>query len=171
MALNLYELAKQIVCSIIAVALNTTATVVRHAIPFRPDWLERVAVLARYFEAAAAGEQDQSPASPGPAPSAEDVPDERAKASPVDVSADIVPQMQALLAAYQELWQFSQEVKTRGLAMDDAFCERVEKEWSVKTLLSYMRSAEKAMQQNAEEAQAGARAILFTEDDGKAASP
>ena len=42
----MYELAKRLVCSIIAVVLSTTVTIVEGLLPLNPQWLERVAHVA-----------------------------------------------------------------------------------------------------------------------------
>jgi hypothetical protein len=58
------------------------------------------------------------------------------------------------------LLEFTQYVKLRGLMLDPEFCERVEREWTVKTLLSYMISAEKSLKEQASEAHEQAAALL-----------
>jgi len=41
-----YESAKRFVVSVIAAALQATVAVVERMLPFRPDWLERIDILA-----------------------------------------------------------------------------------------------------------------------------
>jgi hypothetical protein len=57
-------------------------------------------------------------------------------------------------------------VKIRGLMLDPEFCERVEREWTVKTLLSDMVSAEKSLKEQASEAHDQAAALLSTRNGG-----
>jgi hypothetical protein len=47
------------------------------------------------------------------------------------------------------LLEFTQYVQIRGLMLDSEFCERVGREWTVKTLLSYMIYAEKSLKKQA----------------------
>jgi hypothetical protein len=53
------------------------------------------------------------------------------------------------LLAYNQLWEFVQEIRSDGLPLDDGFCERNERELSVSTLLTYIRSADKSLQEHA----------------------
>lgn len=164
----MYELAKQIVCSIIAVALGTTVAIVRGLLPLNPQWLERVAHLAAHFKAIGQG---QPPPKNGltnghhtttnghsdnghAAPSA-------AATGPAEKPAAPNEDLKKILVAYQQLWDFVQSLKTKGLALDDEFCETIEREWSVSTLLSYMRSADKTLQDSASEVQASAARHLM----------
>lgn len=151
-----YDAAKQIVCNIIAVALAMTVSAVEALLPGRPDWLERVDELAQQLKvvyekdrdergrksAAANGGSEPSVAPEAPAVSAGDADLERAA---------LVADTERLLKAYNSLWQFVHDIRSEGLLLDDKFCERVEREWSVKTLMSYMRSTDKALQDKASE--------------------
>lgn len=143
--MNIYELAKQIVCSVIAVALSMTVAAVESLLPHRPDWLERVEHLAIQLKAAAAGGRrpetgDVAPAAPSPG------------AAQDDDSALTTLDTERLLHAYGELWQFVHALRSEGLSLDDSFCERVEREWSVATLLTYMRNADRSLQEHASKA-------------------
>ncbi|MEK9646855.1 MAG: hypothetical protein VW547_15060 [Alphaproteobacteria bacterium] len=51
-----------------------------------------------------------------------------------------------------KLLEFTQHVKFRGLMLDPEFCEKVEREWAVNTLLSYMLTAEKSLKKQASKA-------------------
>jgi hypothetical protein len=150
--MNVYELAKQIVCSIIAVALSMTVTAVENLLPHRPDWLERVANLAIQFKAV--GERATSPASESPAEPAP------AAARRADELSTAPVEIDGLLRAYGELWQFVHALRSEGLSLDEAFCERIEREWSVATLLAYMRNADRSLQEHASKALDGA-ALMF----------
>ena len=76
---------------------------------------------------------------------------------------------QGLVDGYSTLLEFTQYVKIRGLMLDPEFCERVEREWTVKTLLSYMISAEKSLKEQASEAHEQAAALLSKRAAGPAA--
>lgn len=54
---------------------------------------------------------------------------------------------QGLVDGYSTLLEFSLYVKIRGLMLDPKFCERVEREWTVKTPLSDMIYAEKSLKE------------------------
>ena len=54
----------------------------------------------------------------------------------------------------------------RELMLDAEFCERVEREWSVKTLLSYMLTAERSLKEQAEETQKAAAMLLANRNEG-----
>lgn len=157
--MTLYELAKQIVCSIIAVALSMTVAAVEGLLPHRPDWLERVEHLAIHLRSIAAR-----------AAAAASAPEEAADASAgrtADTTPPVAPQADAaavdterLLRAYNQLWQFVHNLRSEGLSLDESFCERVEREWSVTTLLTYMRNADKSLQDHASKALATAADVL-----------
>lgn len=65
-----------------------------------------------------------------------------------------------LLLAYNQLWQFVHDLRSEGLSLDEPFCERIEKEWSVSTLLTYMRNADGALQDHAQKAMDSAAGYL-----------
>jgi hypothetical protein len=153
--MSLYDLAKQIVCSIIAVALSMTVAAVEGLLPHRPDWLERVEHLAIRLRAVAsrstATAGDASPGPPGRDDAAANAADE---GEALQVDAD------RLLRAYNQLWQFVHNLRSEGLSLDESFCERVEREWSVTTLLTYMRNADKSLQDHAGKALETASDVL-----------
>lgn len=151
----MYELAKRIACSILAVAQGTTAAIVRGLLPLNPLWVERVAHLAAHFRAIGAGRPPKpdagvaEPTAQGP--------------EPADTGGDL----RNVLSAYQQLWDFVQLLKVKGISMDAEFCERVEREWSVSILLSYMRSVDRTLQDGAAEAQAAAAQYLVSASSGE----
>lgn len=55
--------------------------------------------------------------------------------------------LQGLVDGYSQPLEFTERVKVRGLMLVAEFCERVEREWSVKTLLSYMLTAERSLKE------------------------
>jgi len=146
------ERAKRVVLSVVAIALNATVAVVEGMLPFRPEWTERIRVLAAEFAAvaAAAAERSGGPAAP------------RAPVGKAGSDSEL-PTVEQLLAAFDVLWQFSQRAKVEGLLLDDEFCARVEKEWSTRTLLHFMRSADTALKEKAETAQKAARKLMLTD--------
>jgi hypothetical protein len=134
------EMAKSIVCSIIAVALAMTVAAVEALLPSRPDWLERVNDLA--LQLRTVSEEPRRPAgrARSTAPAAEE-PTAGEERPGLDT--------ERLLLAYNQLWQFVHGIRSDGLSLDDRFCERVEREWTVSTLLSYMRNADRSLQDKA----------------------
>ncbi len=68
-----------------------------------------------------------------------------------------------VIAAYNELWRFVQQVKEQGLSMDDAFCERIRHDWPTTTPLGYVRAIESSLRYRATKAQAGAAGRLAPE--------
>ena len=162
----MYELAKRLVCSIIAVALSTTVTIVEGLLPLNPQWLERVSHVAAQLRAIGKGRAGQGAEPDTEGDDAESDPD-----SPPVHADEVHEDLQRILAAYQQLWDFVQGLKASGLALDDDFMEKVEREWSVSTLLSYLRTADKTLQDGAAEAQAAAARLLVpqgTEGRGNA---
>jgi len=147
------ELAKSIVCNVIAVALSMTVSAVNGLLPHRPDWLERVEELASHFRAVSEGktvpENEAGPAA------------EETEFAPPAMQDDF----QRLLTAYNHLWQFTQNLRSDGLGLDDEFCERIESEWSVTTLLTYMRNADRALQDHATEAVEAAGHVMAPPGD------
>lgn len=153
--MSLYDLAKQIVCSIIAVALSMTVAAVEGLLPHRPDWLERVEHLAIRLRAIAS-RSTATAAEAGPArPKPDDV-----TANAADEPELLKVDTDRLLRAYNQLWQFVHNLRSEGLSLDENFCERVEREWSVTTLLTYMRNADKSLQDHASKALETAAEVL-----------
>lgn len=152
--MDFYALARRFVCSIIAASLSLTVAVVEKMLPQRTEWLEKITLLEAQFRAIASGRpaEADAPADETVAPAAA----ERRVAE-----SDIPVDLQGLIDGYGKLLEFVQYVKVRGLMLDPEFCERVEREWSVKTLLSYMVSAEKSLKEQAAEAHdAAARHLM-----------
>ena len=155
--MDFYALARRFVCSIIAASLSLTVGVVERMLPQRSEWLEKITLLEAQFRAIASGgaAQADSPADETVAPAASAASDRRIATS------DIPVDLQGLIDGYGSPLEFVQYVKVRGLMLDPEFCERVEREWSVKTLLSYMVSAEKSLKEQAAEAHdAAARHLM-----------
>lgn len=136
--MNLLDHAKTIVCNIIAVALAMSVAAVEALLPGRPDWLERVEALALQLRSISTGDEPGTRAKP-------------AARGPGETEAPGTPEMDSdrLLLAYNQLWQFAHAVRSEGLELDDNFCERVEREWTVAKLLSFMRSADRSLQDRA----------------------
>lgn len=160
------EIARSIVCGIIAVALSMTVAAVEGLLSHRPDWLERVENLANTLravgrdnarETAGAARRAPSSSSPATAESGE----EEALPSPDDLALGI--DQNRLLLAYNELWEFVQDIRSDGLSLDDGFCERIEREWSVTTLLTYLRNADKSLQEHASRKLADTASLLSVE--------
>ena len=152
--MDLYATAKHFVCTIIAATLSLTVSVVEKRLSQRPDWLEKVALLEAQFRALSG--RGDAPAG-GAATAAASAPSANgAAAAPADLPVDL----QGLVDGYAKLLEFVQHVKVRGLMLDKEFCDRVEREWSVKTLLSYMVSAEKSLKEQASEAHDAAASLL-----------
>lgn len=153
--MGLYELAKQIVCSIIAVALSMTVAAVEGLMPHRPDWLERVEHLAIRLRAVASGSTATAGEAGSGQPGAEDI-----TANDAEEPEALQVDTDRLLRAYNQLWQFVHNLRSEGLSLDENFCERVEREWSVTTLLTYMRNADKSLQDHASTALETAAEVL-----------
>lgn len=144
----MYELASQLVCATIAAALSTTVAVVRGLLPLNPHWLERVDVMAANLRAVASGADAETP------------PPELEAETPEETLTATKEELRKVLTAYELLWEYVQSLKTKGLGFDEEFRTKVEREWSVSTLLSYITSVEKTIQDSAEEAQASAARVL-----------
>tara|TARA_R110002072_G_scaffold185280_10_gene342093 strand:+ start:4402 stop:4878 length:477 start_codon:yes stop_codon:yes gene_type:complete len=156
---DLYELAKQFVCMIIAATLSLTVSVVESMLSRRPEWLEKVALLETQMRALSNGNATGAGTGQGTAkPSGE--------ADAAEPGGDLPVDLQGLVDGYSKLLEFTQYVKIRGLMLDPEFCERVEREWTVKTLLSYMISAEKSLKEQASEAHDQAAALLSARNEG-----
>lgn len=152
--MDFYALARRFVCSIIAASLSLTVAVVEKMLPQRTEWLEKITLLEAQFRAIASGRPAEADA-----PADETV--ASAAAERRVAASDIPVDLQGLIDGYGKLLEFVQYVKVRGLMLDPEFCERVEREWSVKTLLSYMVSAEKSLKEQAAEAHdAAARHLM-----------
>ncbi len=145
--MDFYTLARQFVCVVIAATLSLTVTVVEKMLSQRPKWLEKIALLEAQFRAIAEG-RDGAPDADTSLPPPADAP----RASRAQPRADLPVDLQGLVDGYGKLLEFTQHVKIRSLMLDPEFCEKVEREWTVKTLLSYMLTAEKSLKEQASEA-------------------
>lgn len=152
--MNFYELAQRLVTSVIAVALNTTVAVVGRMLPHRPDWLERVDLLAAQFRSVATKAADD----------ADKTGKERIEPG-FKEEAETAPRQESeqLLGAYNSLWRFTQKIREQGLSLDDEFCTRVEREWTTSALLGYLRALDTSLQDEAENALAAAGEFLAPE--------
>ena len=161
---DLYELAKQFVCMIIAATLSLTVSVVESMLSRRPEWLEKVVLLETQMRALSKGDEGVSSGAgsgagaSGTAGSSK----ESGQTGTTGKTGDLPVDLQGLVDGYSKLLEFTQYVKIRGLMLDPEFCERVEREWTVKTLLSYMISAEKSLKEQASEAHDQAATLLST---------
>lgn len=134
--------ARQLVCNIIAAALSMTVAAVDALLSSRPDLMERVDQLAMQLRANAAEKKVR--VSGDFAAAVEDEPDAVAEAGEeLEIDAD------QLLLAYNQLWQFVHDLRSEGVSLDESFCERIEREWSVTTLLAYIRNVDRSLQANA----------------------
>jgi hypothetical protein len=145
--MDVYEAAKRMVCNIIAVALSMTVASVEAILPSTPQWLERVDQLAAQMQTIAHPEQKTTM-------------QRRRQNTNVVVEEEYVVPTEQLLLAYNQLWQFVHDLRSEGLSLDEPFCERIEKEWSVTTLLTYMRNADGALQEHAQKAMDSAAGYL-----------
>ena len=163
--MNFVETAKKIICSVIAVALAMSVAAVEALLPNKPEWLERVNELSIQLRIVASGGQAAAGPKRAAAPTVN--PSEPAPAQEADIAEDragTIPEIDPdrLLLAYNQLWQFVHGVRSDGLALDDKFCERVEREWTVSTLLSYVRNADKSLQEKAGASMESASTFLAT---------
>ena len=159
---DLYELAKQFVCMIIAATLSLTVSVVESMLSRRPEWLEKVVLLETQMCALSKDDEGVSSGTGGTAGSSR----ESGQTDKTGKTGDLPVDLQGLVDGYSKLLEFTQYVKIRGLMLDPEFCERVEREWTVKTLLSYMISAEKSLKEQASEAHDQAATLLSTRNGG-----
>lgn len=142
--MDVLALAKQFVCRLIAATLGTTVSIAEKLLPSRPDWVERINVLA---------EQLRQAGTP---------PSERADAGATGGGGDPAgpADMARLLAAYETLWAFAQSLQVRGVGFDDKFCDRIKSDWTMPTLISYLRAVDVGLQRDAAKAQLEAAARL-----------
>ncbi|MDA0651741.1 MAG: hypothetical protein O3C49_00505 [Proteobacteria bacterium] len=147
--MNLLDHAKNIVCGIIAVALAMLVATVEALLPSRPDWLERVQDLALRLKYRPSGAESGTPG-----------PEKAETPSGPEMDAD------RLLLAYNQLWQFAHGIRSKGLALDDKFCEQIEREWTVTKLLSYLKNADRSLQDRAENSLESASTFLAAAASG-----
>ena len=145
--MDVYDAAKRMVCNIIAVALSMTVASVEAILPSTPQWLERVDQLAAQMKTIAQPEQKTTMR-------------RRSQNTNTNDDEEFVVNTDQLLLAYNQLWQFVHDLRSEGLSLDEPFCERIEKEWSVSTLLTYMRNADGALQDHAQKAMDSAAGYL-----------
>jgi len=131
--------ARQLVCNIIAAALSMTVAAVDALLSSRPDLMERVNELAMQLRSNAGDSRIRARQEDDELEPADD--DEAGDAFDIDTDQ--------LLLAYNQLWQFVHDLRSEGVSLDDSFCERIEREWSVTTLLAYFRNVDRSLQENA----------------------
>ncbi|NKB19692.1 MAG: hypothetical protein GKS01_04020 [Alphaproteobacteria bacterium] len=155
--MDVYDTAKRMVCNIIAVALSMTVASVEAMLPSSPQWLERVDQLAAQMRTIAHPDQKTTM---------------RRRRQDVDANGEeeFVVNTDQLLLAYNQLWQFVHDLRSEGLSLDEPFCERIEKEWSVTTLLTYMRNADGALQDHAQTAMDSAAGYLSANSENNSES-
>lgn len=148
--MNLLNHAKNFVCGIFAVALAMLVATVEALLPSRPDWLERVQDLSLRLKYRPRGGEPRTTTGPEKAepPSGPEMDPDR------------------MLLAYNQLWQFAHGIRSKGLALDDQFCEQIEREWSVTKLLSYLRNADRSLQDSAEQSLESASTFLAAAASG-----
>lgn len=173
--MDFYALARHFVCMVVAATLSLTVSVVEKMLPHRPEWLEKIALLEAQFRAVATegrnGARSQGDAAPDDAADARDAAPDEVAPAPAGAPGSASPaDLQGLVDGYSKLLEFTQQVKLRGLNLDPEFIERVEREWSVKTLLSYMVSADKSLKEQAGEAHAQAAGLLTRGRQGPTAA-
>ena len=129
---DLYELAKQFVCMIIAATLSLTVSVVESMLSRRPEWLEKVVLLETQMCALSKDDEGVGSGTGGTAGSSR----ESGQTDKTGKTGDLPVDLQGLVDGYSKLLESTQYVKIRGLMLDSEFCERVEREWTAKSLLS-----------------------------------
>ncbi|MGB0631319.1 MAG: hypothetical protein ACPGRZ_11560 [Alphaproteobacteria bacterium] len=154
---DFYELARQFVCMVVAATLSLTVSVVDKMLSQRPEWAEKVALLEAQFRAISEGQTEAAPAGRTAAEGS----------GSAGAPAGSGGNMQGLVEGYTKLLEFTEYVKVRGLMLDAEFCERVEREWSVKKLLSCMLTAEKSLKEQAAETHQAAAMLLGHRSEGK----
>ena len=130
------QTARQLVCNIVAAALSMTVAAVDALLSSRPDLIERVDQLAIQLRETASTKKFSPP-------------DGDKEVESVAPGEEIEIDSDKLLLAYNQLWQFVHDLRSEGVSLDDEFCERIEGEWSVTTLLTYIRNVDKSLQDNA----------------------
>ena len=159
---DLYELAKQFVCMIIAATLSLTVSVVESMLSRRPEWLEKVVLLETQMRALSKDDEGVGSGTGGTAGSSR----ESGQTDKTGKTGDLPVDLQGLVDGSPKLLEFTQYVKIRGLMLDPEFCERVNREWTAKSLLSYMISAEKSLKGQTSEAHDQAATLLSTRNGG-----
>lgn len=134
--MDFLETARQVVRNIIAAALSMTVAAVDALLSSRPDLIERIDQLAMQLRSTAAEPKTRA-ANRGE------------ETEPDDPGEEVEIDTDQLLLAYNQLWQFVHDLRSEGVSLDDNFCNRIECEWSVTTLLTYVRNIDKSSQDNA----------------------
>ena len=131
--------ARQLVCNIIAAALSMTVAAVDALLSSRPDLMERVDQLAMQLRSNAGEPKGRARVGA----------DQSESVEADDPGDNFEIDTHQLLLAYNQLWQFVHDLRSEGVSLDDTFCERIEREWSVTTLLAYFRNVDRSLQESA----------------------
>ena len=128
------EVARRWTIAILAETLRISASAVEAVLPFQPRWLAQIALLASQLSVAAArndaGDYDWS--------GEDDAPE----------SADL-PSVEALLASHTCLRQGLSDIVARGLSLDEDLLQRMQADWTLESVVSYLSSAEKNLRDSA----------------------
>lgn len=124
------EIARRWTIAILAETLRTSASAIEAVLPFQPRWLAQIALLASQLRAAA--DKDDSRTEEDGAPETVEL-----------------PSIEVLLASHTCLRQGLSDIAARGLALDDDLLQRMKTDWSLDSVVSYLRSAENALRENA----------------------
>lgn len=141
--------ARQLVCNIIAAVLSMTVAAVDALFASRPELMEQVNQLAMQLRTTASDSRTRAPRAVTAFEPSDDTAEFEEAEEPHDLDEEIEIDTDQLLLAYNQLWQFVHDLRSEGISLDEKFCERIEREWSVTTLLTYIRNVDRSIQENA----------------------
>ena len=146
------EIARRWTVALIAEVLGTSVGVVETLLPYRPAWVARIRMLESRLRSAA---KPSNEIGRGPAPMAD----------PAELPIDPV----ALLTSHAILHETLNDIKARGLSLDDGLVQRMTNDWSTESIVTYMQAADAQLRTTVAEALSRAAAPLATDMPDKLA--
>lgn len=144
--MDFIAIAKRWISTVLAVALGVTADVIAALLPSQPRWLAQVRALALQLHAAEQHGAAASRPAEGPPPDM--------TLTPAEHGGDLG----ALLESHTVLQQSLLDFEARGLGLDPVLLERMAKDWTPASIVSYLQSCEQQLRQRSTEALAVASA-------------
>lgn len=140
------EIARRWTIGVIAEVLGTSIGVIEALLPYRPAWAARIKMLESRLRAVAGSSDQMDPRS---APAAE------AAELPIDPVA--------LLTSHAILHETLNDIKARGLSLDDGLVQRMTSDWSAESIVTYLQAADAQLRTSVAEALTRAAAPLSTD--------
>lgn len=138
--MDFIAIARRWIATVLAAVLSASVDVIEAVLPSQPRWLAQIRALALELRAA----EERGAAASG----------SQAAVGPEERAVDIG----ALLESHTVLQQSLLDFEARGLGLDSVLLERMAKDWTPSSIVSYLQACEQQLRQRSAEALAVASA-------------